>query len=43
MLTLLNILESFKFKAYNDSAFYMIYVLCFYKFFGNIVMKMEFL
>ena len=42
MLTLLNVLESVKFEAYNHSSFYMIYILCFYKFFGNTVMRIEF-
>ena len=43
MFTLLNILESAKFEVHNDLSFYMIYVLCFYKFFGNTVMRIEFL
>ena len=42
MLALLNVLESVKLEAHDDSSFYMIYALCFYKFFGNTVMRIEF-
>ena len=43
MLTLLDLLEFVKFKAQNDSLFYVIYVLSLYKFFENTVMRIEFL